>query len=247
MSRVLVIVAAIGFAMALICFAGVGLVGGFAWHGHNAWRWGPDWRIGWRHGDWSQAVAGPAISRDYPWSGGDTLRIEAPADVEYTQGPVARVTATGPKGMLDRLTVRDGRIAFDGWVNDAPTLKIVMTAPDVTRFESSGSQNLSIANYKQDELTISVTGSGDVVAKGEARRTDLKISGSGDADLGGLTGDEADVRISGSGDARIAPKASADVHISGSGDVTVLTNPPNLTSEVSCSGTVTRAGVKETD
>jgi hypothetical protein len=247
MSRVLVIVAAIGFAMAIICFVGVGLVGGFPWNGPAAWRWGPDWRVGWRHDGWSQADAGPTISREYPWTGGDRLRIDAPADLEYTQGPVARLTATGPKGMLDRLTVHDGRIGFDGWVNDAPTLKIVMTAPTVTRFEASGSQNLSIVNYKQDEIEISVTGSGDVVAKGEARRANLRISGSGDADLAGLPTDETTVRISGSGNATIAPKASADVHISGSGDVDLTTNPANLTTEVSGSGEVTRSAAKTED
>lgn len=229
MSRALVIIATAGFVVAIVCFAAAGLLGA---------RWGP-----WTH--WGRPwTAGPTIVRNYPWTGRDTLRVDAPASLTYTQGPASKLTITGPKGLLDQLTVENGRIGIDGWIDDAPTLKIVMTAPNVSDFEVSGAQRLSIANYKQDQLTIGVSGAGDVIARGEASRTRLRISGSGNADLGGLTGDDSTVRISGAGRATIAPKRSADIRISGVGQVTLLTHPATLNQHISGVGSVIQASAK---
>jgi hypothetical protein len=229
MNRALVIIATVGFVVAIACFAAAGLLG-VPW---GPWMpWGQPW------------TSGPTIMRDYPWTGGDTLRIDVPASLVYTQGPTSKLTITGSKGLLDRLTVENGRVGIDGWTGDAPSVKIVMTAPNVTDFEVSGAQRLSIANYKQDQLTIGVAGAGDVVARGEAGHTTLRISGTGNADLGGLTGDDSRVRISGTGRATIAPKLSADVTISGMGQVTLLTHPATLNQRISGMGSVIQASAK---
>jgi len=239
MTRALVMITAVGLALAVFCFAVSGAFGGFAWgpNGMN-WKAGHSWANHWVHVDVDDSDNGPRVSRDFAWTGGDRLVVDAPADVEYTQGPVAKLTVSGPKGMVDRVVVEDGRIDMrgDGW--SMGSLKVVMTAPNVTDFETNGSQDLSIVGYKQDQLHIQIHGSGDATAKGEATHAELDISGSGDADLGGLTGDEAKVHISGSGDATIAPKVTADVEVSGSGDVTLLTRPANVHSSISGSGSL---------
>jgi hypothetical protein len=239
MSRALVIIATVAFVVAIVCFGAAGLVGGPWGHGGHFWGRGSPWAPWGQH--WTP---GPTIERNYQWAGGDTLRIDVPASLAYTQGPTSKLTITGPKGLLDRLTVENGRIGIDGWIDDAPTLKIVMTAPNVTDFEVSGAQILSIANYKQDQLTIGVSGAGNVMAKGEAAHTTLRISGSGNGDLGGLTGDDSTVRISGAGRATIAPKLSADVNISGVGQVTLLTHPATVNQRISGAGSVIQASAK---
>ena len=247
MTRVLVMTVAVGLALAVFCFAVAGGLGGFNW-GPN----GPNWRMGdhWGHhlihvdfGDGDKA-SGPMTTRDFAWSGGDSLDLNAPADLEYTQGPNTKITVTGPKDALDKLTIHDGHIDLDGvWLDDRG-LKIVMTAPNITKFEANGSQSISILDYDQDQLKLQVSGSGDVTAKGKANHASLDIAGSGDADLGGLTGDDVKVDISGSGDATIAPTKQADIQVSGSGDVHLMTHPPVLHSQISGSGDVTQAGDK---
>ena len=119
-----------------------------------------------------------------------------------------------------------------------------MTAPNITKFEANGSQSISILNYDQDQLKVQISGSGDVTAKGKANHAVLDIAGSGDADLGGLTGEDAKVDISGSGDATIAPSREADIQVSGSGDVHLMTRPPVVHSQVSGSGDVTQPDEK---
>ena len=236
MNRILIMIATVGFILAVGCFAAAGLAGAGSWN--QAWRWGPGWTLGGDDGPWT---GGPVITRQYRWDGGDSLRIDAPADLDYTQGPLISLAITGPKALLDRLTVQDGRIGYNGWVSGGPALKIVMTAPTVSHFASSGSQRLSIANYSQDALAVAISGSGDVVAKGQARQTTLRISGSGNGDLSGLTGEAVTVEISGSGGAAIAPTTSADVRISGSGHVALLTHPPDVNTQISGSGSVVQS------
>jgi hypothetical protein len=232
MSRALVIIATVGFVVAVVCFAAAGMVGVPWGRGCHIWNSGSSW------------APGPTIVRNYRWTGGDTLRIDVPASLTYTQGPTSKLTITGPKGLLDKLTVEDGRIGIDGCAGDAPRLKIVMSAPNVTDFEASGAQTLSIANFKQNRLTIGVSGAGDVIAKGEAGHTTLRISGTGNADLGGLTGDDAEVRISGTGKATIAPRLSADVHISGMGQINLLTHPATLKQRISGMGSIVQSSAK---
>ena len=138
------------------------------------------------------------------------------------------------------MEIEDGQIRFrhDHDDDNDENLTIVMTAPSVSRFEMAGSGNLAIMNYKQDKLTLDLSGSADVTAKGEAGAIDLSISGSGDADLGEIKAQSATVNIEGSGGARLAPTDAAKVEISGSGGVTLLTHPPKLESNVSGSGSV---------
>ena len=247
MTRVLVMTVAVGLALAVFCFATAGALGGFAWGPHGlAWKLGDHWGHHLVHVDFDgdEKASGPMTTRDFAWSGTDSLDLNAPADLEFTQGPTTRITVTGPKDALDRLTIHDGHIDLDGvWVDRGP-LKIVMTAPNITRFEANGSQSISILNYDQDQLKLQVSGSGDITAKGKANHTSLEIAGSGDADLGGLTGDQVKVDISGSGGATIAPTKEADIQVSGSGDVHLMTRPPVVHSQISGSGDVTQPDEK---
>ena len=185
---------------------------------------------------------GPSVTRNVAWTGGDRLSIDLPADV----------VITGSSSLVDRIQVRDGRITADGpdeitvrwWAggfsawNDRENLKIVVTAPAVTRFDLSGSQSLSIRAYDQPTLSIDISGSGDVAATGKTTTLDLDIAGSGEADLSELATTDASVAISGSGEARVAPTGTARLSIAGSGDITLTTRPAKVQSSVSGSGDI---------
>lgn len=246
MVRVLVMIAAAGFFVSLVTVSIAIAIGGPAVLEDYAWRgWSPHWshyhddRWGWddrgdRHG------GGAETTRELAWTGGDTLNVEVPADVEYTQGPTAKVVVTGPERDVQQLEIDDGRLT---WRHDHHhmhfgDIKVVMTAPSVTRFEISGSGKLSVAGYKQDKLDLRISGDGDVSASGETGALDLSVSGSGDADLAGLKAKSAEVDIAGSGEAKVAPSDSAKIDISGSGDVTLLTHPPRLETSISGSGSL---------
>lgn len=241
MIRTLSLIAISGFLLAVVCLSvAIGMAGPEVIE-RGAWGWtGHGWDYHWTHDhDVTFNVgSGPQDSRTLAWSG-ETLEVDVPGDVHFTQGPGApSLLVKGPKDALDHLVVENGRIRYDRPMFDGPDLTIELTAPKVTRFTLNGSGNLDLNDYAQDALALNINGDGDVTARGQTKAVDVVISGSGNADLSGLQADGADVRISGSGDAKVAPKSWSKVDISGSGDVTLTTHPARQESHVSGSGRI---------
>lgn len=246
MIRVLSMIALAGFFLSIVCItAAIGLAGPDAilsgawnWSDHGKWvERRADWNTDWDDHKTAEAT------REVAWTGGDTLSIELPADVRFTQaeGP-AKLVLKGDRRDLDHVEVEDGHVRFDRPAYGSSQIDIEMTAPHVTRFVLAGSGVLDIAGYRQDSLAVQLSGNGDVTAHGAARTVDLAITGSGDADLAGLAADGAQVRISGAGQAKVAPKTWAKLDISGSGDVSLLSRPKQLESHVSGSGRIEQQG-----
>ncbi|HEY2707722.1 MAG TPA: DUF2807 domain-containing protein [Caulobacteraceae bacterium] len=249
MIRNLFLIAGASFVLAVVCFGGAVALGGrdladhhwvfdrHWWHGH-----GVHWDFDDDH-DRQAVMAGPSTTREIAWNGGDSLDIDAPVDMQFTQAPgPGKLVITGPKDALDQVELSGShlRMIDDGDLDGR--LTVVMTAPAVTRFSLSGDDSLSISNYDQDQLSIDLSGSGSATAKGKARAIKLDVSGNGDIDLAGLTADSADAEISGSGRAVIAPASAADLRISGSGEIELMTHPAKLNSDVSGSGRIVEGG-----
>jgi hypothetical protein len=245
MMRVLVMIAVTGFLVSLVtissavAIAGPDLITEIA---HDGWggRWSGANHWSWEDGDVSDRHdRGPQGTREMAWTGGDSLDIDVPANVTYTQAPGAgKLTITGPQRLIDNLTVEDGRLSLRHGRYHSGDLTIVMTAPAVSRFNLNGSGDLAIKDFKQDKLNLDISGDTHVSVQGEAKGVSLSISGSGETDLSGLKVADADVDIDGSGEATLAPTGAANINISGSGDVTLLTHPSKLESNVSGSGSI---------
>jgi hypothetical protein len=244
MIRVLVMIAVAGFLLCVATFTAAIAIGGPEALTHAAWTWGPGhhWVFNeerWDHDGW-HSETGPQSSREVAWTGGDTLDVDVPAEIRYTQAPgPAKLTISGSQRAVEDVEVRDGHIGYEHSHNRHwAKLVIVLSAPDITRFNLHGSSSLAIEDYKQPRLRIDLAGNAQVTAKGETDVVELDISGSAEADLGGVKAKGAEVDIAGSGEATIAPTDWAKVDISGSGDVTLLTHPAKLDTDVSGSGSI---------
>lgn len=198
---------------------------------------------------------GPETTKTVAWNGGVSLINDAGLDIEYVQGPENTVVMTGPQNLLDLIKLEDGRFDFSHdsdsktiilrWDNnnlssqtERGTIKIVVTAPNVSRFEINGSGDLSLRDYNQPSLTLAISGSGDVKGNGTTETLVLDIAGSGDASLEDLTTKNVTASISGSGDIELSPSGDARISIAGSGDVSLKTKPATLISNISGSGEV---------
>eukprot|EP01041_Mallomonas_annulata_P033988 gene33988-56687_t len=194
--------------------------GGWDWAGGGSWR-GKHW--GWDDDDEPivSVDLGPQTTRTLEWSGADRLDIDLAADVRYIQsaGP-ASVVVTGPQKAVEQVVVRDDSVRYERRNRHShrryPSLTIVVRAPNITSFDLSGRNTLSIEDYRQPSLRLEVSGSAEVKAVGQADSVEVELSGSGEANLGALKTKSARVDISGSADAVIAPTERAQLEISGS-------------------------------
>lgn len=245
MIRALVIVAVAGFLMSVACITAAISIGGPEAIARSAWSWTWDWddhphHFGvWRHGD---RDGGPQAQRDFPWSG-DRLEVNAPAEIDYVQAPApAKLTISGSRRALDEVRVEGGSISLAPGAHRWSELHVTLSAPDVTRFELNGANELNISGYKQDELTLSASGQAQIQAQGQARSVKLSVSGAGDADLSELKTARADIDISGAGAATVGPTDWARVQISGMGDVKLLNRPKQLETHISGAGRIRQPG-----
>ncbi len=194
-------------------------------------------------GDANAAPArGPVVTRDLPWSGGDSFSVSVPARITYTQGPQVKVTVSGPRPAVEALRFKDGELSTPGarhfHLRNADRVTVTVTSPGTHIFNLSGAQDLILANYDQDSLELHLSGAGAVKAQGRTRRAVVEISGAGSLDLRNLPMDEAKVDFSGAGAATLDPRRSADISISGAGHVRLLTRPAHLHTDISGIGAV---------
>lgn len=258
MIRTLITIAFASFILAVACLAGAAALGGRD-IAENGWTIPSEWqyRITERHGRSRMERVRPSetITRELPWTGGDSLVLDLPVDVTYVQGDEARVVIEGPKEYAERITLEGGRFGLAGDVHvdssdvtidlngvrilDAgDRIRITVTAPKVSNFTVNGAGDLDIRDYDQPTLAVQVQGSGDVTGAGRSTALKLGIVGSGSIDLAEVEAQDADVSTSGSGDASVAARGVVKVAVAGSGDVSLRAKPATLTSEISGSGDV---------
>ncbi|WP_426030302.1 GIN domain-containing protein [Caulobacter sp. DWP3-1-3b2] len=264
MIRNLTIVAVASFVLALGCFGGAAALGGRELLTRGWTIPMNDWHIDVSDDDDHVSITPGGVNagdreettRQIAWAGAEALQIDLPADVTYTQaapGAGASIKVSGPRFLVDRVEVENGRIRLKGDDDSGDinvtghgihisrgrdALVIEVTAPAVRSFTLNGSGDLDVRAYDQPTLDLEINGSGAISAHGKTAKLDLQVSGSGEADLGGLDAGDTKVAVAGSGEAKIAPHGATEVEVAGSGEVEVITKPTSLVSNVAGSGEV---------
>ena len=234
----LAVIAIAGLTISAVCFGGVAAVG--AGQGLRGTGWdGFDFSL---FGDRPRCEAGSATatSRDIPWDGSDQVGLALGGQAFYTPGAGDRVHVTGDPALVAHVRVKNGTIKLDcrGWGDESRDLRITLPGREFRKFGIAGSGKLTLQKLNQDRLKLSIAGSGSILADGAVDNVEVHIAGSGDADLGRVSGRRAEVHIAGSGNTDIAPRDEADIHIAGSGDVNLHSNPRNLNTKIAGSGRI---------
>lgn len=213
---------------------------------------------------WKGGISGegPVVKRQLDLASFDKLVLTNNAKVYLRQGSTQTVEVEAQENIIDNL-VREvdnetWKIRFDQSVRRYEGMKVYITLPTIRGVRISGSGSIIGENEFDglDELGVSVSGSGDIKLKVQAKTVDSHISGSGDIRLAGTTGahdihisgsgeveaydlisDSCKVRISGSGDCQVEVRDDLEVRISGSGDVNYK-GRPRISSRISGSGDI---------
>jgi putative autotransporter adhesin-like protein len=159
-------------------------------------------------------------------------------------GEPQRVRVRGGKKVIDNVhtEVRDGTlsITFDHHGFGNGDVVVEASVPKLEGIEATGSGDVDADGIDTDTFEVRSNGSADIAAKGKTGRLALDLSGSGGADLAGLTARDARVAVGGSGDAEVRADQRLDVHVNGSGDVRYH-GEPALTRHLDGSGELSRA------
>jgi hypothetical protein len=217
-------------AMSLSVSAACGLV--VVWASATAWVNGDDQSLLGTAGcatlPWMKSTGtGERRSVDLAWDGSDAVKVRIPARVQYQPGPKAQASVSGDADLVGHVRLRDGTLEWDTAIDCFPTgaLVVQISGPAVTTWTVNGSGELQLADLKQDQLRITMHGSGKVSASGEVRELSIDATGSGRATFGKLITRETTAQVRGSGDIvfadirqdvmRIAMKGSGKVTASG--------------------------------
>ena len=117
-------------------------------------------------------------------------------------------------------------------------LKVNVNAPNYDEVSITGSGDVNLIDFKNDNLSLNIDGSGDIAGNGDVQTLIAKINGSGNIMLKDLKSKTTKITINGSGDAKIWASESISAVINGSGDIKYYGNPINVKREVNGSGNI---------
>jgi hypothetical protein len=125
---------------------------------------------------------------------------------------------TEVRGNVLRISTKDNTN-----INDA-TLKVYVTAPEITSLKSSGASDIKIKDPLKSggKISLDVSGAGNISGGVDAPEIYAEISGAGGIQVSGRTRDYK-ARVSGSGNLKTGDlqTENTDVHVSGAGNAWV--------------------------
>jgi hypothetical protein len=96
-----------------------------------------------------------------------------------------------------------------------------------------------------NSLKSLISGSGNILLKGNASSHEIDITGSGDVDAPELRTEVTRVSISGAGDAKVYADRELDTNINGSGNVFYGGNPEKFSKQISGTGKIEKIKTEE--
>jgi len=200
-------------------------------------------RSGWSSSSGVQG-SGVAVTQTRAVAGFTSLDLAGSNNVTVVVGGPQSVVVHADSNLINHVTT--GVVAGTLVIGDTGSfttrtpMSVDVSVPSLTALNLSGSGQISVTGTNVPQLTVTVSGSGLLSAAGTATRLDVMLSGSGQAQLSQLTARDVHAVVSGSGLIQVTATTSLDAAVPGSGTIVYSGNPPQVTTSVTGSGTVTR-------
>ena len=117
-------------------------------------------------------------------------------------------------------------------------LVVNINTPNYDEVSLSGSGNINILDFKNNNLSLNISGSGNITGNGEVETLVVKINGAGNLMSKEIKSKSATITINGSGDGEVFASDSISAKINGSGNIKYFGNPENVDSIINGSGNI---------
>jgi hypothetical protein len=211
--------------------------------------------------------SGEVVTRDFPVSGFDAVRLESIGELTITQGETESLSIEAEDNILDALEVQvygDTLVLgshFFASITPTKTIRYTLTVKDLSKLELaglgditmqgletgrldldiSGSGDLKLSDLKAENVNATISGLGSVELAGQASSLDIDLSGSGNCTAGDLSVQDVQIDISGLGDAVVWASNSLEIRISGAGGLKYY-GTPRINQEISGLGSIKSLG-----
>ncbi len=183
----------------------------------------------------------------------DSVEAVGFMDVHLERGTEGKITVKTDSNLHEYVIVEVKNNALILKIKKNTNIKtrkgVHITVPfqDISKISLVGSGDIDSKDViKNENMDVSVTGSGDMILELDSNAVDAKVSGSGDITLSGRA-NELEVKLSGSGDFKGGQLKSnnTQAYVSGSGDIEVNAMK-SIKARVNGSGDIEYSGNPET-
>lgn len=205
---------------------------------------------------------GNVIRQERKVSAFNELEISGAFNVFLTQGPTQLVIVEADDNLMDDIKTEvfgtTLKIEPRHPIHNAKSLKIFITVPVLKHIDVSGAVDIETqTKFKQDDLSIEISGATDAKLELELKKLDIRSSGGCDMKLAGIATvlaldcsgavdfkgfdllcEEASIEISGAGNAQVNVSKTLKSNVSGAADVRYKGNPEKVWSDVSGAGSI---------
>ena len=117
-------------------------------------------------------------------------------------------------------------------------LVVNINTPNFDEVSLFGSGDINILDFKNNNLSLNISGSGNITGNGEVETLVVKINGSGNLMSKEIKSKSATITINGSGVGKVFASDSISAKINGSGNIKYFGNPENVDSIINGSGDI---------
>ena len=186
--------------------------------------------------------SGNIVNEDRKLSDFQSINLLGSIDVNINYSDVTSCTVVGDDNIVKHVKTEivnnKLKIFIDKSYSSTKGLVVNLSVMSVNKLSISGSGDIKFENYKDDILSLKISGSGDITGSGNVETLTGEINGSGDFLLRELHSKSAQIDINGSGDAEVWASVAIVGKINGSGDINYHGNPQNVESQINGSGEI---------
>lgn len=173
------------------------------------------------------------------------LDLAGSNEVTVVVGAPRSVVVHADTNLISHVTTRvvDGTlvIADVGNYTSHTSMSVDVSVPSLTALNLSGDGQISVTGISGPQLTVIVSGSGQLSAAGTATRLDVTLSGDGRAALSQLSARDVHAVLTGSGLIQVTAVSSLNAAVPGTGLIMYTGNPSQVVTSVTGTGTIVHA------